>query len=621
LLVLGEQSMAEVLERLEKEQAARFLAIGFRLRDMEEKEPLTLERMESVAEESDLLNVFIFDGEGNRELALRGGPGSRRPPWAGQGGGRGPGGGGGRGGGGGFGGQGPLSVDAIQAFLQSDLSYKIEGMHTRRWFHVFRYSVMVRRRVPGVIVIHMDADSQEALRDQLGPRTLLAEFVKRPDVHYVKRLVNNETVVDLQKEEGPIPLGQVLEVSVPLPGVEGDLLTVGFDRNMIDENEQLLFQRLLLSAGVAALLGVMVLLWARLQKRHTRVSQLLTQIHSYHRTVLDTMENAVIAWDPQERLVFWNPKAERLFPELQSPHSPETIPTSMQTLLARISSEPVVELEEQEMGSRRYRVEETQIHEPFPTRLLFLFDVTSVEEATREHDRREHVEALAKVASGVAHEVRNPLNAIDMTIQTLCMDPSTLTESDRETLESLRAEINRINKMVEHFLAFGRPQPPVFAEADLGAIQAEILTLLDGPLEKQHIQVQIETEANGTIEADAQQIKQALLNIILNAIEASPPGAILSFQIKREADGVLWVCEDQGRGMSVDQLATLFDPYVTHKPGGTGLGMSIVKRILDSHQATIHVSSAEGKGTRVEIRFSQGLYPEQETEEYPCTTA
>ncbi|MDX9755196.1 MAG: hypothetical protein RBU29_14620, partial [bacterium] len=90
LLVLGEQSMAEVLERLEKEQAARFLAIGFRLRDMEEKEPLTLERMESVAEESDLINVFIFDGEGNRELALRGGPGSRRPPWAGQGGGRGP---------------------------------------------------------------------------------------------------------------------------------------------------------------------------------------------------------------------------------------------------------------------------------------------------------------------------------------------------------------------------------------------------------------------------------------------------------------------------------------------------------------------------------------------------
>ncbi len=248
-------------------------------------------------------------------------------------------------------------------------------------------------------------------------------------------------------------------------------------------------------------------------------------------------------------------------------------------------------------------MEETYIPEPMPTRVLFLTDVTDVENATREQDRREYWETLAQIASGVAHEVRNPLNAIDMTIQTICMEPSTLNAGDRETLESVRGEIRRINAMVEHFLAYGRPRPPVFAEMDLNAVARDVAQFLAPLLQEKNLRITLEAAPLPGIQADAQQIKQALLNIALNAIDASPPGTELSFQTSIAEDGVFFRCRDHGQGMTPDQVQKIFDPYVTFKPGGTGLGLSIVKRILDSHGGTIQITSQPEAGTTVTLRI------------------
>ncbi|HQH73926.1 MAG TPA: ATP-binding protein, partial [bacterium] len=429
----------------------------------------------------------------------------------------------------------------------------------------------------------------------------LSEFARQPDVRYVQRKAGGVMQEQYGKEEA-VPAEEVFAVESPLPDHPRESLTVGFDNHPIRENDRILFQRMLLSVGVMGFLAFIMLVWIRLQKNYAFQSRLLRQVQSYHRTVLDTMRDAVLAWEPAGSMTFWNPRAQKLFPVLASLPLQGTLPGSIQALRERVREHPredTVDLQEEERGLRRFRVEETYIPEPMPTRVLFLTDVTDVENATREQDRREYWETLAQIASGVAHEVRNPLNAIDMTIQTICMEPSTLNAGDRETLESVRGEIRRINAMVEHFLAYGRPRPPVFAEMDLNAVARDVAQFLAPLLQEKNLRITLEAAPLPGIQADAQQIKQALLNIALNAIDASPPGTELSFQTSIAEDGVFFRCRDHGQGMTPDQVQKIFDPYVTFKPGGTGLGLSIVKRILDSHGGTIQITSQPEAGTTV----------------------
>lgn len=588
-LAMGERAMARTMNRLRGELADRLLTAGHWLRDIDSRSPLTRADLLAVAEASRIFNAVVFAADGSREFGLRGGG----PPWGGAGR-RGP--GGGRGGG--------FHAQEVLDFLESGDRHRVEGLHSSGGSGDTRFSVMVRRAGGGAIMINIDAQEQEQLLGRYGPGALLAAYAEKPNVRYVLRVRDGE-IVERHGEYAGGTNGDVFEASAPLPESGGESLIAGFDNRPIAENEHILLQRLALSTGTMALLGVLVLLWTRLRKRYFKQSDLLRKVRSYHRAVLDTMDEAVIAWDGFRNVTFWNPKAERLFPELAA-NPAGTLPDRIREIhetIAANGGETVFGLAEAGGAPRRYRAEEARISGPHPTQLLLLGDVTAVEEATREHGRREHLEALAKVASGVAHEVRNPLNAIAMSIQTLCAEPSTLEPDDRETLESLRGEIERINAIVQHFLAYGRPRPPEFSEVDPAAVARDSAAILQPHLEDREIRLAVKPSADLRIRADAQQLRQALINIILNAAEASPPGASIELTTEKRGNAAVVTCRDRGCGMTHDQLERIFDPYVTHKPGGTGLGMSIVKRIVECHGGAIHIDSEPEAGTTVELRF------------------
>ena len=212
--------------------------------------------------------------------------------------------------------------------------------------------------------------------------------------------------------------------------------------------------------------------------------------------------------------------------------------------------------------------------------------------------RSEKLAALGQLAAGIAHEIRNPLTSINILIHS--MTDNLPDESvHREDLKVIEEEINRINEIVDQFLRFAKPAPPLLKKAEVLPIFEETLQLLRLQIEKQRITIQKEFQTLAPALMDSEQMKQAILNLLLNAVQAMPKGGhlILKGQISENDRLIKLSVQDSGVGISDEEMGKLFDPFFSTKEGGIGLGLSIAHRIIDQHHGKIEVESAPGKGT------------------------
>lgn len=212
--------------------------------------------------------------------------------------------------------------------------------------------------------------------------------------------------------------------------------------------------------------------------------------------------------------------------------------------------------------------------------------------------RSEKLAALGQLAAGIAHEIRNPLTSINILIHSLTSNlPS--GDSQKEDLSVIEEEIHRINEIVDQFLRFAKPAPPLLKKAEVFSIVNEILQLLRPQIEKQRIVVQKEFQPLPPIWMDREQMKQVILNLLLNSVQAMPQGGLLSLKGHLQ-EGDRWIklsVQDSGAGIPLENMNKLFDPFFSTKEGGVGLGLSIAHRIIDQHQGKIEVESEPGKGT------------------------
>ena len=212
--------------------------------------------------------------------------------------------------------------------------------------------------------------------------------------------------------------------------------------------------------------------------------------------------------------------------------------------------------------------------------------------------RSEKLAALGQLAAGIAHEIRNPLTSINILIHS--MTDNLPDESvHREDLKVIEEEINRINEIVDQFLRFAKPAPPLLKKAEVLSIFDETLQLLKPQIEKQRIAVQKEFEILPPILMDHEQMKQVILNLLLNALQAMSKRGhlILRGQISENGRFIKLSIQDSGVGIPGEEMDKLFDPFFSTKEGGIGLGLSIAHRIIDQHHGKIEVESAPGKGT------------------------
>ena len=236
-----------------------------------------------------------------------------------------------------------------------------------------------------------------------------------------------------------------------------------------------------------------------------------------------------------------------------------------------------------------------------------------LEERLREAER---LSAVGKLASGIAHEIRNPLNFISLSIDHIRSRlGGRRTEETAEALAlmaKIKDELYRLNGMVESFLTVGKPLALNKSEVDVATLVRDVVELAQQKAVEQDIEILVEDHATAPpLYADPVQIKTCLMNVVLNAIQAMPGGGRLqittTFRSGPEAGGeglsgwVEMTVSDTGPGIGEEHLAKIFDPYFTTKALGIGLGLAITKKIVEEHRGQIRITSRLQEGTTVAI--------------------
>ena len=162
-------------------------------------------------------------------------------------------------------------------------------------------------------------------------------------------------------------------------------------------------------------------------------------------------------------------------------------------------------------------------------------------------------------------------------------------------------ELSRLDALLDEFLAYARPQPPVLRDTDLGPLVAHIVALLQTEVARRGIGLHAEATPVAHVVADTSQLTQVLLNVLLNSIQASPSGSTVRI-VTRERAGVVEIAvSDEGSGITSEASARAFEPFFTTKPSGSGLGLAIAHRIVTAHNGTIAIEPRSPRGTLVTI--------------------
>ncbi|HKX27406.1 MAG TPA: ATP-binding protein [Blastocatellia bacterium] len=218
--------------------------------------------------------------------------------------------------------------------------------------------------------------------------------------------------------------------------------------------------------------------------------------------------------------------------------------------------------------------------------------------------RAERSAVIGRLASGIAHEIRNPLNFINLSIDHLREKFAPPVEAARSEythiLTTIKDELSRLNRLVSNFLSYGRPAKLKLREIDARSLIEEVRSLVAVQSEEQNVKIDIHQNGDGNnrIQADAEQLKTCFSNLMINAVQAMPDGGTLEISLSPKPSEVEIAFSDTGSGITPEALGQIFEPYYSTKETGIGLGLPLTKKIIEEHGGQISVQSDPAQGTK-----------------------
>jgi signal transduction histidine kinase len=239
--------------------------------------------------------------------------------------------------------------------------------------------------------------------------------------------------------------------------------------------------------------------------------------------------------------------------------------------------------------------------------VVTLEDVSDIKALTDQLIRADRLAAMGELTAGVAHEVRNPLGVIRASVQ-LLEDAKTGPDRIHEAAEVIKQEIDRLDRVIKALLDFGRPSKPTLVRTDLNEVLQDVVLFTSRFAKQASVTIAEQLDPDlPLIQGDPDQLKQVFLNLVTNAVQAmSTTGGTITIETRVAGDYVEVSIADNGPGIPTDDLPKVFDPFFTKRAEGTGLGLTIVHRIIDEHEGHIEVRSGAG-GTVFDVTLPAAL--------------
>ena len=338
-------------------------------------------------------------------------------------------------------------------------------------------------------------------------------------------------------------------------------------------------------------------------------------------TIFQALEEGIIVLDPEAQISYSNRAAEQMLGfKLETAQG-----TPIQRYLKDIHWDLVLDLDEYEWSQlvRReieitypqhrfvefYVVPLAAVDEKEEGAVIIFRDVTRERETTAESIESERLYALSLLAGGVAHEIGNPLNSINIHLQLLdreigCLCDETAKQELKELVDVSRKEVARLDTIIRQFLKALRPSLPERKPVKLCRLVEETLEVMKHEIADRRMLVETDfPKGVPAVDVDETQVKQVFFNVVKNALQAMADGGILQIHTQKSDRFISAVFEDNGPGIDPEKLGAIYEPYHTTKAEGTGLGMMIVQRIMRDHGGEIEINSEPGRGTRLTLRF------------------
>jgi two-component system, NtrC family, sensor histidine kinase HydH len=612
----GSANVVLSTEQIEHELSARLLNNAYYIARLDSLDLLTRRDLQTFAEANDIYRINIFNRRGERVLGSHDTvlhvtvPGEKFSP-----------------------------KEMLKPILQGSQKTLIIGLRQARFEEGQRYAVAIRqsKTTGGAIVLNLDAAELVEFRKRIGIGKLIKDLGDNAGIDYVvlqdregilaatnqveeMSSIDRDSVLALVIERDTILTRQVdfkghqtLEVlkRLTIEGSTAGVLRIGLSMDELRSSEERMKRRMLIISIVLVAIGALVFTAIVVSQNYKLVSHQYALIQSFTGNILENMRDAVVAVDGGNRITIFNREAEVLFvieakkvtgKRLQE--LSELAGKCIRDIMEASENELILECSPGQMRIVSLTHSYTQKPDGSPeSHTVVIKDLTDARRLEREIQRKDKLTAMGSLASGVAHEIRNPLNAISMIAQRFEREfvPRSGVKEYRALTSVLKKESARVNVIVQQFLRFARPQKVELKETPVEEFIAHISTLFGAQAKAKRVRFSSHKLLHGVIRVDTAQMTQALLNLLQNALDATPAGGEISLEVNKKGEYIVFEIKDNGVGIPADRIERIFDLYYTTKSEGTGLGLAITQQVVTQHLGMINVESDPKKGTMFSI--------------------
>ncbi len=583
---------------------------------------LTRNKLIQIGKKNNLYRINIFDKKGNRIL-------SNRIPEPGHV----------------HGEEDVNRADELEPILKGNEKEFIIGFKNSEFSNEQRFAVAVARaNNDGAIAVNLNAKDLLEFRKKIGIGKIIQDLADNPGIEYIvlqdtlgilaaspgidsinsiepdKFLSNALKSDSIFKRIIKFKNRDVYEVVKRLD-FNGDILglyRIGLSLDEIRGVESRMSGRAIMISLILAAISIIVLSIVFTQQNLKTVSNEFSKFKTLTSSVLENMSEAVIVLDKDLRITLFNKSSEDLF------HLPSYkvigekifeildgklffLSEAINNLDNNISThfENKIEINEGKMDvsvSITKNLEENGNPENYT---IVIQDLTEEKNLEEQAKRREKLSAMGELASGVAHEIRNPINSIGIIAQRLYKEflPNEEQDEYKKITKVLRDEVNRINKIITQFLNYAKPLEVQFKKVDAKNYFDEIVTLFNDQAKSKNIDLIKNSNESIMINVDPGLTKQALINIIQNSIDAINEKGKIVIDYRKDEDNLIIEIEDNGPGIPDNIKQKIFELYFTTKNDGNGLGLSISQKIIAQLNGTIEFESELNKGTKFKIKL------------------